>query len=768
MTPIGTVEFSLVPKSQRRSSDSPSPMPANTFTISGCGKFVLITRGRVVYVCELLSRKPGIQPLTRIVCPRKVLGVSMDTSSKRYAVAILLEGRVGMCCSLTDGFGEAVSRSATSSESMELGMSADVRGSNSASSTIRPTLSALPLRRAEFNSSTPAGQFYVSRASEAIISPASETAVASTPDSSWLDDTFDRYNPREQHPDGEEEAISRIGIPIEQGPRTIYNNLCSFDDPPISVAICPQRRCVAFGCRMGIELHWVDALTGSDLSRWFPLAAPSNFLYFLPARHGVDSAKKLRLISSAAGPYAQLHTSRAVRGSSPSKLNWRNSPNGSRRQSMTRLFFGNLPFPTSTTLHGLPGALDQEPGTTSPEYAEREHGVLRTVDCDHYRAMPLSDGAHLLFTDPETGHLCLGSDAPLGGPTKLLRKVVFLPPNDKITMVEPQEQYHPTQSPLRLWLMCYASGSDLRWGVRVVAAYSDGRIMLYCIPSDVFGKLKSTRTGIDVWDERAGVIGQSDLLMDQFMPGIFDTAHGNASTSSHAANEAGAEAECSMHFSRSRPLKLRGVEIRRVSGEIVEDIAVSCDFGGLRVWAFMQSGLVRMWNLFRRVSGPEDRWIVETDGIVRRKEKADNYEGVSPTAMAGVPVKREKGKERSTSEGQDGQKRHIRWSGSGMDGTVDEDTDRTVMVKQDPTSTTPPNERHQSENPPSFVVVTESTASVWRLDWDCPSYGLDDVHDRLEITILSDWRGVQLLDVSPPLFGGWSGLLCVSGNLLTW
>ena len=181
LTQIGSVEFSreLIPR--RRSSDAPSQVPSSAnFNVSGCGKFGIIISGCVVFVCELLRRKPGLQPITRIVCPRKVLGVSMDTSSKRYAVAILLEGRVGMCCTLTDGFGGEVSPTTTHRESMQLGMSADVRGSNSASRTIRPTLSALPLRRAEVSSSTPGGQFYVSRASEAFISPASNT-VSSIP-----------------------------------------------------------------------------------------------------------------------------------------------------------------------------------------------------------------------------------------------------------------------------------------------------------------------------------------------------------------------------------------------------------------------------------------------------------------------------------------------------------------------------------------------------------------------------------------------------------
>lgn len=42
---------------------------------------------------------------------------------------------------------------------------------------------------------------------------------------------------------------------VEQEAKSTYRNLCSEEDAPRSVAICPQRRCVAFGCHGGIELH---------------------------------------------------------------------------------------------------------------------------------------------------------------------------------------------------------------------------------------------------------------------------------------------------------------------------------------------------------------------------------------------------------------------------------------------------------------------------------------------------------------------------------
>ena len=61
--------------------------------------------------------------------------------------------------------------------------------------------------------------------------------------------------------------------------------------------------------------------------------------------------------------------------------------------------------------------------------------------------------SHILFIDPLTGLLCLGTDAPVGGPTKLSRNFWFKGP--------------PGQgSPI-----CYASGADMSSGVRVVAAF---------------------------------------------------------------------------------------------------------------------------------------------------------------------------------------------------------------------------------------------------------------------------------------------------------
>lgn len=156
------------------------------------------------------------------------------------------------------------------------------------------------------------------------------------------------------------------------------------------------------------------------------------------------------------------------------------------------------------------------------------------VDADHYRAVPLSDG-HILFTDPESGHLYLGSDKP-GGPTKLQREFVFPPPNGQPAGRAPD---------------CYAAGHDMRWGVRIVVAYGP-TIMLYNLPPDDFERARPTTPGFQV--------AQSDLAMD-----------------------------VAVDDSRREPRQLEGVVIHFVGEGVVQDIAVDTHGGGLKVWLFLRS-----------------------------------------------------------------------------------------------------------------------------------------------------------------------------------
>ena len=96
------------------------------FTASVCGRFVLVTNSNQIFVYRLFQTFPdepsqpntrvkfsvdrttsqdpfktaSIYPVTTIICPRRVLDVSMDTSCGRYAVAALLDDRMGLVCEL--------------------------------------------------------------------------------------------------------------------------------------------------------------------------------------------------------------------------------------------------------------------------------------------------------------------------------------------------------------------------------------------------------------------------------------------------------------------------------------------------------------------------------------------------------------------------------------------------------------------------------------------------------------------------------------------
>jgi hypothetical protein len=406
-----------------------------------------------------------------------------------------------------------------------------------------------------------------------------------------------------------------LGIAIETRATAIYTDIGTVDDQPRSVAICPNRKCVAFGCRMGIELHWVDAVTGGDLSRWFPLAAPSDFLYFLPPRAGIDSRKKLRLISSAAGPVApQLIRS----DSTPAKWKYWPTPAAyGRRKSLTRLFFGRLPFPSPA------GSLENAPDSERTPGGDEVQGVLRTVDCDHFHAVPVSDGYHLVFTDPASGLLCLGSDAPLGGPTKLIRKIVFIPPD-----------YEAARKPAPLR---YAVGKILDWGLRVVAAYDNGQIVLFSVPSDVFKSFRDRSGKTDAWDENAGVLGQSDLIMDSLMVNV-----GGEGADTAASEDSRSITPLS---STSSPLQLPGSLITRADGRVVDDLAVNAANGGLSVWIFFRTGCAELHSVFNPGGEKTRQSYVGDNGFVYP---------VNVEEQAEVNVK---GKQKATDE------RHVKWAG---------------------------------------------------------------------------------------------------------
>jgi hypothetical protein len=292
-----------------------------SFTVSTCGKYLMVAHGCLVYIYELNCNQDyggmiedrqndALRPVTSVICPRRVLACSMDTSSHRYAIAVLLDGRMGLVCDLTSLRGRT-HRLSTS----RYRISQDAAVSRDSEYRNRISISS---SRACGPTQAQTDQPFVfpiiaAKASQSNFPVNSERNLWE--DITQLQITPNRISSGNQSRSPIRTLFGQTGfqghatnlfppcsMPVESSIPTLYAPLCSADDMPRSVALCPQRRCVAFGCSSGIELHWVDALTGQDMNRWFPLTAPSDYLYFLPPRPGVDNAKKLRLISSAGRP----------------------------------------------------------------------------------------------------------------------------------------------------------------------------------------------------------------------------------------------------------------------------------------------------------------------------------------------------------------------------------------------------------------------------------------------------------------------------------
>ncbi|KAL8767265.1 MAG: hypothetical protein Q9209_006191 [Squamulea sp. 1 TL-2023] len=368
-----TIDFTMV-------LQSTSPPSVPRFLVSSCGRFLLAVVASNVYVYRIREPEASnaryqhgghMEFLICIACPGPILAISMDTSQGRYSIAALLEGRKGL---IFDA----------------------------------PELNLMDRRS---GSSSPHSERDTRNVTQAWDLKATPLATPTTSQRPWLPNHTDVYHLSPAAPSPS--YVQSTSVPVQFVPHTLYRNLCSKTSPPLTVAIAPHRRCVAIGSSAGIELHWQDATTGQELSRWIELIGPAECIHFLlPLRSQDDGAqaRSLRLVASRAGP-ASYHD----------------------------------PF----TLNDAWGY---------------EH-------CRFLQAIPLTDGRHLVFTDPSNGDLCIGTglNRPFGGPKPVKTFILQRPEH---TLGEKAE-----------WPRLYKAGSELRWGARVVVTFGND-IWLYCIPPD--------------------------------------------------------------------------------------------------------------------------------------------------------------------------------------------------------------------------------------------------------------------------------------------
>lgn len=277
------VDFSAALSSDGRSADERLDAPGSRFTFSVCGRYLLVTQDCTISIYRLngpastadRARCPSpVERLTSLACPHLVLAVSMDTSCGRFAVAALLQGRLGFVCDLR-----------------ELGTVP--RGSTSDADRWDPASSAVWEPQSPEVAAEPAG------ASGGVDDGRFSTPIAPGPTETWSRRESSGH-PTDAPPPPYSSA-TRSNTPVVPELSSVFHDLGSGIDSPVSVAICAQRRCVAFGCSGAVELHWVDAFTGQGLNRRFSIPTGGEILYFFPER---NEGRRMKLVGSGAVPAA--------------------------------------------------------------------------------------------------------------------------------------------------------------------------------------------------------------------------------------------------------------------------------------------------------------------------------------------------------------------------------------------------------------------------------------------------------------------------------
>lgn len=231
---------------------------------------------------------------------------------------------------------------------------------------------------------------------------------------------------------------------------------------------------------------------------------------------------------------------------------------------------------------------------------------------DHSYALPLSDGHHILFTDNETGLLCLGSDRPTGELQRLSRKFTFHPHSSTATGPDPVPNV-------------YAATKVTVNGLRIAASHGN-IIILYSVPGDAL---------------RYSTAEQEETIQDSSKPfeelewlDILPHSTSNAAAVRNSLSDTGFPNRCERlnmlwaHYLPSPEDKvesLDGVWPLRICGTVVGTLeglkALSIQESpadGLVIWAFGTAGMAKAWEVDGGQRPLVKTWsTVGTDGFVR-------------------------------------------------------------------------------------------------------------------------------------------------------
>ena len=228
---------------------------------STCGRYITVTSGSEMFTYEIEGQSLCL--LSRTSCERQVLSVTIDANPERFVIAAILEGRIGL---YIDMLGKSEHGHFTASSPWE-----SAGTLNNASTASAPVMD-LGIGDGAGASDVPVGDIDELSLNAGSIGESSflHQSVEIVTQRSWAE-YF--HSPRAHLRGIRQLPASRNGVwpstlnftdkgkgkksAAKSLPQLVYRNVCTENDPPISIAISPTRQCVAFGCEAGVELYWV-------------------------------------------------------------------------------------------------------------------------------------------------------------------------------------------------------------------------------------------------------------------------------------------------------------------------------------------------------------------------------------------------------------------------------------------------------------------------------------------------------------------------------
>lgn len=214
-------------------------------TTSICGRYCAFVQGTHIRVCRLEAA--FVRPIAVVACWAEVSACCISASEEGLFLAALLCGRVGLSVDLTSSDHAADCETAISAIDMDA----------EAGTTIsRPSTTA-----SVGSAGTPsidAGLLGSQQLLYASVDRGARTWSESLRTRrGWvrrLQGSFKGLT-NYSHPDSGSDGAWATAPRVKPG--ISLQNVCFSTEPPISVAISPNGRCIAFGSRSSVEMYWV-------------------------------------------------------------------------------------------------------------------------------------------------------------------------------------------------------------------------------------------------------------------------------------------------------------------------------------------------------------------------------------------------------------------------------------------------------------------------------------------------------------------------------